>query len=474
MRIRVLGEAGVRRLDAAAREILARTGVVLPHEGALRLFDEAGARVDPVGQRVRIPSELIDECLAAAGKTFTLYGRDRDRTAAFGVGKRNYNPSGGQAHWVEPDGTRRPPRLDDVVTAARLADVLPRFNIVGAMADPQELPGSHRCVEVAAALLRTTTKPIAFWFSDGASARFVVELFAAVAGSAGDLAACPPAYPFLEPISPLRFPRDAVDVLLETAKVPLPVPVGPMVQAGMSGPATLAGALAQETAEVLAGICLVQRIRPGTPVCFGGIPHIFDMRTTQVVFGGPEQGLMAVAMAEMGAHYGLPVYINVGMTDAKQVDAQAGLEVGTALLMGALAGADIFGHFGIAGADQGGSLAMLVFQHEAIEYVERVLRGFQVNGDTLALDVIDAVGPGGSFVAEKHTAKHFRNETWFPTMLDRSYWPAWEAEGRPDIARKARQRVQELLATYEAHPLDDSVERDVQRVLADARRHLTR
>ena len=261
-------------------------------------------------------------------------------------------------------------------------------------------------------------------------------------------------------------------MLFATAAVPLPVAIGPMAQAGMSAPVTLAGTLAQETAEVLAGLVLVQIIRPGTPVCFGGIPHAFDMRTTQLIFAGPEQGLMAVAMTEMGKHYRLPVYINVGLTDSKCVDAQAGLEAGATLLMGVLAGADIFGHFGIAGVDQATSLEMLVFQHEVIEYVERVARGFEVSDETLALDLIDAVGPGGVFIDTDHTVAHFRREIWMPTLLDRQYWQPWSDAGGEDTLTRARRRVEALLDSYQPPPLPDDTERDVQRVLADARKHL--
>jgi trimethylamine--corrinoid protein Co-methyltransferase len=409
----------------------------------------------------------VDDCLRSAGKTFTLYGRDRTRAAAFGAGRRNYNSTAGQAFWVEPSGERRFAELGDVVAAARLGDVLPWITIVGAMADPREIDVAYRCVAVAAELLRTTTKPVMFWFHDRRSAAYVVELLAAATG--GDLAAHPPAYPFLEPISPLRFPRNGVDILFETCKVPLPVPIGPMAQVGMSAPATLAATLAQETAEILAGVCVTQLIRPGTPVCFGGIPHAFDMRTTQLIFSGPEQGLMAIAMTEMGQFYGLPVYINVGLTDAKTVDAQAGLEIGVSLVLGALAGADIFGHLGIAGVDQGSSLAMLVFQHEAIEFVERILRSFEIDDETLALDLIDAVGPGGSFIAEEHTVEHFRRELWMPKLLDRQFWEAWAAKGRPDARRRAEERLSALAATYEPTPLADDVEREVRRIVARAR-----
>lgn len=468
MDVRVLGADGTARIDEAARVILRRTGVQLPHERALELFAQAGAEVDHAARRVRIPGTLLDDCLRVAGKRFTVYGRNRERKAEFGVGGRNYNSIAGEAHWLDDQGRRRFAAAGDVRTAAMLADVLPRLTIVGAMADPHEIPIARRCVEVAAQLLETTTKPITFWFHDRKSAAWVMELFGVVCGSMEELGTYPPTYAFLEPISPLRFPRDGVDLLFETARAPLPVSIGPMAQTGLSAPATLAGTLAQETAEILAGVCLVQLIRPGTPVCFGGIPHAFDMRTTQMIFAGPEQGLMAVAMTEMGKYYGLPVYINVGLTDSKGVDAQAGLEIGATLLMGALAGADIFGHLGIAGVDQAASTEMLVFQHEVIGYVERVCAGFAVNGETLALDLIDGVGPGGMFIAEEHTVRHFREEVWYPELLDRSYWDQWEEGGRRDTGSRVRERTRDLLRSYTPHPFPEDTKREFGRVLAAA------
>lgn len=470
MRVSVLGHDGVVKIDQAARKILEQTGVIIPQEKMLKLFSKAGAKVDSNEGRVRIPSVLVDECLGQAVKKFTIYGRDRSKSAAFGIGLRNYNSSAGQAHWIDRDGSRRFATLDDVVKASKLCQCLPRINIVGAMADPHEIDVSFRCVEVAAAQLRTTTKPITFWFHDQKSARFIIELFAAVAGSAEELRQFPFAYPFFEPISPLRFPKNGIELLFETCKVPLPVPIGPMAQTGLTAPGTLAGTLALETAEILAGVCVTQLIRPGTPICFGGVPHTFDMRTTQCVFGGPEQGLMAVAMTEMGKHYGLGVYVNAGLTDSKCVDAQAGLEVSATLLLGILAGADVFGHLGIAGVDQGASLEMLVFQHEVIEYIERIVSSIVVDESHLGLDVIENVGPGGTFIDQMHTVENFRKELWMPKLLNRQYWSVWEELGKPHLSTTLSDKVDELLAGYTECPLDSAKSKDIDKVLADARR----
>jgi trimethylamine--corrinoid protein Co-methyltransferase len=469
----VLTDAQIVRVNEASLAILQRVGVHLPHAEALRLFEEAGATVDHEAQRVRIPADLVRRCVAQAGKEFTLTGRDESRTARFGQGCRNYNSIAGEALWVDELGTpRRYCRLEDVTAAARLGDALAPINVVGAMADPQELPPAARCVAVVAELLRNTTKPITFWYHDRASARYVNEIMVAVRGSEEEARARPLAYPFLEPISPLRFPHNGVDLLFETGKLGLPVPVGPMAQMGLSAPGTVAGTLAQENAEILAGVCVVQLISPGIPVVYGGICHAFDMRTTQLIFSGPEQALFGVALTQIGKGWGLPVYINVGLTDSKVADAQAGLEAGVTLAMGAAAGADIFGHLGISGVDQAASLDMLVLQAEIVRYVESTLREIDFSDAAFGLEVIEEVGPGGRFLDQIHTARRFRKELWFPDLLDRYFYDQWLLFGATTLEQRCRMRREELLAAHVPVPLPDDVEREIARIVAAAQRHL--
>ena len=176
----------------------------------------------------------------------------------------------------------------------------------------------------------------------------------------------------------------------------------------------------------------------------------------------------------MGKFYGLPVYTNTGLTDSKCVDAQAGLEVAATLLPAAMAGSDIFGHLGITGADQGASLEILLLQHEIIEYIERVMQGICVTDEKLALDVIDEVGPGGSFIDQMHTALHFREELWMPKLLDRSFWSAWSDAGGPQLGDKIKSRVDSLLSEYEEKPLASDVAKEIEKILHCAKTKLSK
>jgi trimethylamine---corrinoid protein Co-methyltransferase len=474
MQTRILTDKQIARIHTASLTILEKTGVTVPHEDMLNRFEEAGAAVDRDAQRVHIPADLVADSVEAAGKQFSIYGRNKNQAADFGRGTRNYNSVAGEAHWVEETGAlRRYASMNDVATAARFCDALTHINIVGAMADPHETAAAHRSVEVCATLVRNTTKPVTFWYHDRASAKYINEILIALRGDEKAAEEYPLCYPFLEPISPLRFPFNGIDLLYETARLNLPVPIGPMAQMGLSAPCTIAGTMAIENAEILAGICITQLIKSGTPVCYGGICHAFDMGSTQMIFCGPEQAIFGVAMTQMGKYYGLPVYINVGLTDSKRPDAQAGMEAGITLAMGAAAGADIFGHMGICGVDQGSSLEILVLQNEIISYVESSMRDLDISDEALGLDVIDKAGPGGTFIDTQHTAEYFRQELWFPRLLNREYYQAWHDAGAESTEDRCKAETKRILADHEPEPISDDLDRALADIVEAARRNLS-
>lgn len=474
MESRVLSEAQIRTIHSASLRILEEIGVEVPHEIILQSFHEKGAKVDFEKKRVFIPESLVKWSLDKAGKSYTLYGRDLSKKAEFGKGKRNYNSISGEALWLdEIGGKRRYPVMQDVVSAAKTGDALESITIPGAMADPSDIPVNWRCVAVAAEMLKNTSKPVTLWFHDRASAKYLVELAAALRGSCEDAEKYPPFYPFFEPISPLRFPFNGIDLLFETAKINLPVPIGPMAQMGLSAPTTIAGTIAQENAEILAGICITQLIREGMPVCYGGICHAFDMATTQMIFCGPEQAIFGVAMTQMGKHYGLPVYVNVGLTDSKRPDAQAGLEIAATLTLAASAGADIFGHMGICGVDQAASLDMLVLQNEIISYVESVSRKLEIDDETLGISTImDVVNGGENFIEHMHTFEHFRKELWFPKLLDRNYYQQWLDAGAKSLEESCRMKKEAILNSQPSSEIDRDIAKNLDEVVTAAQKDL--
>ncbi len=473
-RLQALTKREIEAINDASLTILRDTGVMVHHDQMLRLLGEAGAEVDAPHKIARLSEKLVMDSVNRAGKQYVLYGRDKTRTARFGYRDLVLMSSPGQFAWIDLEtGQRRPATIQDTRDAIRLGDALENITIVGAMAQPETISEKYRDVALTAELVKGTTKPSRCWVRNGATARYILEIYRAIAGGDVALRTQPMVEAFLEPISPLQLPGDGLDIVKEFAQAGQPVSIGPMAMTAGTAPGTLAATLAQENAEILAGIVIAQLLAPGTPIMYGGIPHIMDPRTGICSFGSPEQGLMAVAMTQIAHSYGFPVYINVGLTDAKFPDAQAGMEKAATLLLGVLAGADTFGHCGICGTDHAGSLLWLAFDNELMSYVKRIARGFTVDAEHLATDVIHSVGPAGNFLAEEHTVRHFREEMWLPTSVwTRQPYDLWQSEGATSFADRLRGRVRDIVATHQPLPLDESLSREIDRIIAAAKREL--
>jgi trimethylamine--corrinoid protein Co-methyltransferase len=472
--LQVLDPDELRSIRDGSLRILAETGVEVPHPGVLGRLADAGARIDTRRGIARMDEAMVTAAVEAAGKRYVLRGRDPGVLARYGFGDTNLMSSPGQFGWFDTDGDRRPPCLADARAAIRLGDRLSEVAVVGAMAVPSDVPPAVRDVVLTAELVRGTTKPTRCWPISKQSTRYVLEIYRAIAGGSTALRDRPMVETFLEPISPLRFPTVGLDVMLEYLEAGQPVSIGPMAMVAGTGPGTLAGTLVQEHAEILAGIVMVQTIAPGTPIMYGGIPHVMDPRTSICSFGSPEQGLLAVAMAQVARSYGFPVYVNVNLTDAKVLDAQAGMEKMSSFVVAMLAGVDQVGHGGIVGTDHGGSLAWLVVDDEAARFARRIGRGVRVDDETLALDVIAAVGPGGDYLAEEHTVRHFREELLLPSPVwTRQTYEGWRTRGATSMGDRAAERAAALLAGPGPEPLDDDIERELDRIVAAATRELT-
>ncbi len=470
-RVSLLSPEEIRTIHETSLRTLSKVGVRIPHEMILKRLGEAGAVVDSTRHQVRFPEEIVLAALDRAAKNYVLHGRQPEEVARFGHGDMNLISSPGQFAWFDHTSReRREPMLQDARQAIKVGDSLQNVKVVGAMTVPTDVPAAVRDVLLTAELVRGTCKPTRCWPVTRESTEYVLEIYKAIAGGKEALRARPMVEVFLEPISPLQLPENGLELMLPFLDHGQPVSIGPMVMASGTGPATLAGTIALENAEILASIAVVQTLAPGTPILYGGIPHVLDPRTAICAFGSAEQGLMAVAMAQLGHFYGLPIYLNVNLTDAKLPDAQAGMEKMGSLVLGVLAGADLFGHAGIVGTDHGGSLEWLVIDDEAMGYARRVARGFEVSEETLAAEVVSRVGPGGNFMSEDHTLAHFRDELHISAQLwTRQTFDVWLGKGRESMADRASRRVDEILATHEVPPLDPDLDREIDRIVDRAK-----
>lgn len=470
---KIISSKEISDIHDVSLNILGKIGIRVNHSEIFDILGDAGAVVDKKTKIVKFPENMVTESIQKAGKKHTLYGRNPRNVAKFGYEDQLFLSSGGQYLWIdETTGKRRPGTLEDVKAAILLGDALKEINIVGAFILPAEIPSKVRDIHQYAELIKYTGKPCFAWINNGKSAKYIIEMLKVVAGGEVQLRNKPITSAFIEPISPLQLGEEGLEILVEFARAGLPVGFGPMAMTMATAPATLAGTIAQENAEILAGITISQLLSPGLPVTYWGIPHIFDPATGNISFGSPEQGIMAVALTQIAKSYGFPVGVNVGLTDSKLLDVQNGLERGMTLLLGALAGADIFGHMGIVGADQGASLAELVINNEMIGYLKRIMKGFEVNKEALAFEVIERVGIGGHFLGDEHTLRHFKEELWFPSLFDRNNWELWKGKEGNSILERATKKKEEILKEHKIEPLDQGIAIQIDEIIEEAEKDI--
>jgi trimethylamine--corrinoid protein Co-methyltransferase len=472
-KIKILTEKEIDRIHLGSIEILEKIGMKIDHPLILNSLQEAGAIVDKKNSIVRFPESLVMDSLGKVPRSYTVYGRDFEKRAHFGHHEMVITSSMGEPLFVDTRrNSQHPPTTEDFKKCMILGDALENINIVGALAVPSDIPTLFRDVYQIAELIKYTRKPNWAWITNGKVARYVLEIYKTVAGGGKELTRRPLIQTLVEPVSPLQLIRSSAEILIEFTRLGLPVGICPMAMASATAPATLAGTIVQENAEILAVVVIVQVLHPGTPVLYGAWPHIMDQKVGLISFGSPEDGLMYAAMTQIGKSYGLPVLVNSGLTDSKLVDAQAGLEKGMTFLLGALAGANSFCHMGICGADQGASLTQLVVDDEMIGYCKRMLKKFTITEETLAVEAIRRVGVGGNFLADDHTIAHFRKELWFPDMWDRQKFDSWYNSGAKSMSDRAFEKQQRILTDHHPGPIEEKLGKEIDKILSSARKDL--
>jgi trimethylamine--corrinoid protein Co-methyltransferase len=385
-------------------------------------------------------------------------------------GYRSYYGTGSDTPFVIDaySGERRQAVLDDVANVARLVDALPHISFLMCMGVASDVTSSISDLYHFRAMAGNTTKPIVYTAWNLRNLQAIVEMAQVAAGGAEALQRDPFCALYAEPIAPLTHGRESCEKLLYICEKGLPVVYTPGLITGASSPVTRAGAIAQANAELLSGLLICQLIREGTPVVAAGSGMLtMDMSTLLASYGAPEFMLDWCALSEMGHYYGLPIFGFAGVTDAKVFDQQAAAEGALWVLLAAQSGGNLIHDVGYIESGLTTSYEMLVSMDEVVGMVSRFMEGVEVSDEALALDVIDQVGPGGHFLAEMHTLRHFR-ENWYPRLLDRRNRAGWEQGGRLTLGDRARARVQEVLENHQPPPLDEAVSARLDAILQRA------
>jgi trimethylamine--corrinoid protein Co-methyltransferase len=300
------------------------------------------------------------------------------------------------------------------------------------------------------------TKPLMHGTGDLASLQAVAEMAALVAGGWEELAQRPFYVHYAEPLSPLAHSDEGVAKLLFCVEHGIPVIYAPVTLSGRSAPVTGAGNLVACLAESLSGLVIAQLKRRGAPVIFGGVPTVIDMSTALVSYGAPEMSLWSAALADMAHYLLLPVFVTAGCTDSVVFDQQAAAESAISCLMAALSGANLVHNVGFTKGAKSASLELIVATNEFIDMIRTIMGGLELTAETLALDVMEQVGPGGSYLGEKHTVHHFR-ENWLPKLMSRGNYDQWMIAGCLSLGDNANQRVRQILHEHRPEPLPEEV-----------------
>jgi trimethylamine--corrinoid protein Co-methyltransferase len=460
-RLSVLSADQIEQIHLATLELLERTGIQTAHPRALEILDGAGARVD--GKRVRIPAWMVEDAIRQAPRRLVLGRRNGERSVFLEGDKVWFGPSVDCIDYLDPITDERSRFTSDHCRiTSTVADGLPNYSWVMTIGMADDVPADVADRVIAKQVFTYTEKPLVFCCKDTNSVRDIYQMALLIAGSEERFRQAPTIVHYSEPISPLLYYDPAVDKILFCAQKGIPLINFPAPQGGSTAPATFAGEIVQGSAESLSGLVLAQLVRPGAPFIYGAFTTIMDMRTTIFSYGAPEMSLMVAAMAQMAQHYRLPFFGTAGCSDAKFPDAQAAAEAAFSCLSSALSGANLVHDSGWLDHGSVASPAHMVLVHEVLHMVNQYMRGIPVGDETLALELIDSVGPGSHYLHQDHTLRHFR-DVWYSNLFDRTIYAQWLDAGAKHFQERLREQTQKAME-HQPAPLPPEVLREMERM----------
>jgi len=471
-RISFLSESEIKAIHDASLRVLEKTGIKVMSKPALDILKKAGAKVDYETGHVSIPRNVVEEALKMAPRTVKYCARNPKYDFVLNKQESHFCAEGGPPFMLDWEtGKRRYSTSEDIARCARIADYLDHVDLIWPLGAGNDVPAPVRYIVDMCTSLRNCEKHFEGDATTGKEAQYQIEIAAAIVGGREELRERPIFSHVICTLAPLCYDKGMTEASIELARAGIPVAVMPMPTAGGTGPATLAGTMVVNNAEFLGGLVIQEFASPGAPVVYAAAVGTIDFKTGSNTLS-PEESLMHLALNQVAHYYDLPSEIGVtGGTTSKVLDTQAGYERAMTILTHILTTPDIALGMGALEGARITSAEALVIDNEIIDYALRFVEGFEVNDDTLAVDIIDKVGPGGIYLGEKHTVQHFR-ERWMSRLSDISSYETWEKQGSRSIDEVARGKVREILATHKVTPLPEDVEKEIGRILKRAEAEL--
>jgi trimethylamine--corrinoid protein Co-methyltransferase len=468
----ILSRDDITKIDRAAFTILQRPGIAVFERQSLDLLEKNGASVDRNSSRVKIPERLVRETLGRAPHRFKLAAREPSKSIVLGDGNTYFtNSATGIRVLDHRTGRIRESVLSDIPTFAKVADALPNMAFYGPTVVAHDVKGRLHFLKELVAGIQNTSKHVAHECQGIELSRLFAKIGQVIAGGEEELAKNPVISAGGCPVSPLQYDKANTEAMLECARAGIPYDVMSMAMGGGTSPITLAGELAMIHAEVLAGIVICQLARPGCPVIYGSVASVMDMRTGILALGAPERAILNAAVVQMAHHSGVPSLVGGISTDGKLPGDQAMLEKALTGLPAVLAGSDVVFGPAVLSSATTYSVEQLVVDDEAAGAMLRIKKGMTVDSETLALELIDKVGPGGGFMGTRHTLEHLRKDVWLPELADRNIFDNWARLGSKDMGARANDKVERILSKHQVKPIEKEQEREIGNILKEAEKH---
>jgi len=461
-RFRKLSDDQVERLHHASLEILDRTGVRLFEPEALQLLKKKGIQVED-GNRVRIPPALVEWALTVAPKRAVLCNRNGQRVMPLERNNVFYGPGSDCPNVIDlRSGERRAGILQDIIDAIRVCDALPNIDFLMSFCIASDLPQATADRHQMRAMLMNSTKPILFVTTEFEGCVDVIKMAEVIAGGEEQLRRNPICACYINVTHPMRQNQEALQKLLFLAGKGLPTTYTPVILRGATGPVTAAGAIALANAGELVGLVLAQLKHAGAPLILtGGVNDMLDMRTTVDTYADPTNRVMLVELAH---RYDLPIFGLTGCSDSKLPDEQAAAEAAFSIILETLAGAQMAHDVGYLEGGMCNSIEQIVICDELIGYTRHFMRPLEINDDTLALDLINEIGPDGDYLSSEHTRQHYRAD-WYPKLFDRSNFEEWNRAGAKSLRQRAREKALKILETHRPEPLPANIQAQIDAIV---------
>lgn len=458
-RMQTLTQEQMSLIHDAAMDLLINTGIAFNEDEALEIFKKSGFKVD--GKIVFFTEAQVQNALKTAPSRFTVTARNPEKSVSIGEDDFVFLPGYGAPFVTLTNGEQREATMEDYDNFCKLVQTSKTIDMNGfMMVEPSDVPADTAHLDMIFSSIVLSDKPFMGSPVSRQGAKDCVDMAAIVWGGIDKLKAVGPVtVSLINSLSPLQFSDEMAGSLIELARANQACVIASLIMAGSSGPVTLSGVLALQTAEILAGVTLAQLVNPGAPVIYGSTSSAMDMKTGGLSIGCPELSAVVSASAQMARFYNLPSRSGGGLTDAHVPDAQAAAESALALTTAARSGINFILHSaGILGSYISMSYEKFLIDEEVCGITRKLLKPMEITPESIDVEMINSVGIGGQYLTQPKTFQLCRTEFYITDFMNRQTHAGWKASGKQRIDEFAVDRLGQRLAAYEKPDIDSEVE----------------